>query len=102
MKFNSKCPKCTGIKIGHLESTVDRAAGGSRQVTRVAGVAAERGKFKGALVERGDLWGTVEAYVCTECGFWEEYVVKPDDVPFEMLQGFRWINQEAETKGPFR
>ena len=49
MKFNSKCPKCTGIKIGHLESTVDRAARGSRQVTRVVGVAAERGKFKGAL-----------------------------------------------------
>jgi len=31
-----------------------------------------------------------EAYVCTECGYFEEYVKDPGAVPWEKLAPFHW------------
>lgn len=35
----------------------------------------------------------VEAFVCTECGYLEEYVKAPADVPWESLPLFRWVKK---------
>lgn len=45
--------------------------------------------------------GRVEAYVCTSCGYFEEYVVAPQQVPWEDLEGFSWHSVGGDA-GPFR
>ena len=39
--------------------------------------------------------GAVEAYVCTECGYFEEYVVSPADVPWDEMNDFEWVKNGA-------
>ena len=102
MKFDKKCPKCSSDKIGHLVSTLDRENTSTGGVRSVVGQADKEGTFKGATVMPGDLWGSLEAYVCTECGYFEHYVYRPEQVPFELLKGFSWVNKDHEPQGPFR
>ena len=46
--------------------------------------------------------GQLEAWVCTECGFYETYVKDPSTVPFDELDGFRWVHPRPVEGGPFR
>jgi hypothetical protein len=43
-----------------------------------------------------------EAYVCTECGYLETHVKVPTKVPYEEIEGFRWVNPETPEEGPCR
>ena len=36
---------------------------------------------------------TVEAFVCTECGHFEEYVKDAGNVPWDKLPHFRWCRR---------
>ena len=103
MKFDEKCPKCDSMKIGFIDRVIDRKGGTlAGNVAGVVGMAAKEGHFKGADVRPGDLWGRLEAYICTECGYYEQYVHRPEQVPFEMLEGFRWVHEDPQHRGPFR
>ncbi len=48
------------------------------------------------------LIGSVEAYVCADCGYHETYVVDPDKLDWEQIRGLRWLNASPETQGPYR
>ncbi|MCA9300161.1 MAG: hypothetical protein KDA28_13905 [Phycisphaerales bacterium] len=40
---------------------------------------------------RTKIEATVEALVCTECGYFEEYVKNPKDLDWEQLPLFQWL-----------
>ncbi len=91
MKKSGSCPKCQGRRIGRLAGVPDQTKGGGLR----------------AIAEEKDTWfatyhGLVEAYVCTECGYFEEYVFAAGDVPWEKLLGFSWHAPRGAGSGPFR
>ena len=85
MRESGVCPKCQGTKIGHLGRVVDWDRG-----------AVERRLAQGR-VGRMSAYGPVEAYICTECGFFEEYVKDPATVPWTSLDSFTW-HRPGEVK----
>ncbi len=94
MRTSGKCTKCGSLAIGHLSRLVDDTGerGGARFATALLGI--------DTTIAQGA--GPLEAYVCTECGYLETYVRAPATVPFEKLQGFRWVNDPNPRRGPFR
>ena len=42
--------------------------------------------------EKKSLAGDVEAYLCADCGYFEEYLKSPETVPWDRLEHFRWCN----------
>jgi len=60
-------------------------------------------------VENGPWWkgnrelvGALEAYLCTDCGYFESYVKSVERMDFDKLEGFRWINPGSPDRTPFR
>jgi hypothetical protein len=118
MKRTKMCPKCQSIKIGYMEYQPDandvigakptdglsaRSAHiqhGGQVITRALGVSREPTRL--ASGNAWPLYGRLEAYVCTACGYHETYVADVKKVEFDKLHGFVWINQEPEPEGPFR
>ena len=95
MKKSSRCPKCGGAKVGRLETVQDLSDASyrlGRPAPRQLAVATEtqKGWLGESTVEQ--LAGEVEAYVCTECGCFEEYVKDPAHVPWAKLAGLHWCN----------
>ena len=74
------CPKCQGTKIGHVPILVDWDRG------------AHRRRLGKGTVGRMTAYGEIEAYVCTQCGFFEEYVKTPGAVPWTSIDGFKWVD----------
>jgi predicted RNA-binding Zn-ribbon protein involved in translation (DUF1610 family) len=99
MKTSLQCPKCHSLRIGYFERVRDRGkhSGGERVLDTHGEL--EGGFFTGDWKE---YTAEVEAYVCTDCGFFEEYVKNPKDVRWDKLERFRWVRPEAEREGPFR
>jgi hypothetical protein len=99
MRSSKRCVKCNSSKVGHLDQLQELVTWeyASRQpyAPQVVGVV-ETGT--GTAQERGV--GTLEAYVCTKCGYFETYVKQPDKIPFEQLRGFSWVNSASD--GPYR
>ncbi len=95
MKKTSQCPKCGSSKVGHL-STVQDLSDASRRlghpVPRRIAIASETTRGWLGESENESLAGDVEAWVCTECGYFEEYVKQPAGVPWDKLEGFSWCN----------
>ena len=90
MKKRAQCPKCDGTKIGKLGSLPDLGHG-NRPAQRVIGGIGQVGLFGGGY----EAQGLVEAYVCTECGYFEEYVVRPTEVPWDQMNDFEWVESAA-------
>jgi predicted Zn-ribbon and HTH transcriptional regulator len=85
MKMNKQCPKCQSRKIGHLESLLDSE--GERDTKQKIGKVTENlYSFKVKTTA-----GEIEAYVCTECGYYETYVKDPKSVPWNDMLGFSWL-----------
>jgi hypothetical protein len=42
--------------------------------------------------------GEIEAFVCTDCGYFEEYVRNPQSIPWSTMKGFRWCRPEDAGK----
>lgn len=86
MKMSRQCPKCQSLKVGYLESLLDSE--GERETSQKIGKVTE------------ELWnfrvntaaGEVEAYICTECGYFETYVKEAKSVPWDDMFGFHWLN----------
>jgi predicted nucleic-acid-binding Zn-ribbon protein len=91
VKTTKQCPKCDGTKIGHLATVHDRDYYYSNVLKeRAVGYQpGPSGWLKSGKVEGA---GGFEAYVCGECGYYETYVKSPESIPFEDLDGFRWLN----------
>ena len=99
MKKNKQCPKCHSLRVGWLESQPDLS--GETHVVRKRPVAAvtNEGFFGNTYLSKV---GVLEAYVCTECGYYESYVSSPGDTPWDTLRDFHWLNPEIESDQPYR
>jgi hypothetical protein len=113
MKRTKHCPKCQSRRIGHLAEQLDRddnVVGSGKDAgvmhearSRAVGYVAEErdtGFFNYGVVR--PVVGKLEAYVCTDCGYHESYVVEPRTIEWDRLVGFSWVNPETGTDGPFR
>ena len=89
MKRTWKCPKCQSERVGYLETVPDGGSSSSGSTTGDRKIGkAEAGEMFGLKAYRGA--GDVEAFVCTVCGYFEEYVRAPEAIPWDTMQGFRW------------
>jgi hypothetical protein len=93
MRRSNKCTKCGSLAIGHLSRRFDDRGERGGQLT---------GAMLGIDGTTRHGAGPLEAFVCTECGYLETYVIDPATVPFASLQGFRWINEPNARRGGFR
>ena len=84
MKTTGICPKCQRLKIGHFPYVADETDATTGPGSRRTLWRQSKGFFKGE--DRAD----IEAYVCTECGYFEEYVINPKSVAWENLKPFKW------------
>ena len=94
MKEGKQCPKCQSLRIGHLESVPDEAHGGIHQASIYASFSVWSG--------RKDSFGILHAYLCTDCGYYEQYVKDVRSLPYDKLRGFSWVNPEHTQEGPYR
>ena len=87
MKRDARCPKCESVKIGRFDYLADESDATTEPGRRrTLWWQVEGGFFSKRAEHRAD----VEAYVCTECGYFEEYVKAPRDVAWEKLAPFSW------------
>jgi hypothetical protein len=101
MRESGRCPTCFGEKIAYLECLLDQ-----RESYLALGTMSYRPVWvEGATIAAGDpakvtthkgsktttKAGTVEVFICAECGRLESYVQDPQWVPFERLNAFAWI-----------
>ena len=95
MKQSKQCPKCKSLRIGYLKYQTDED-GQFDIAARHAGI----GPHEMDGVARRI--GLMEAYVCTDCGYYESYVKDPHMVEWSELAGFSPINSEHQPEGPYR
>lgn len=95
MKKTGRCSKCDGDKLGVITQVRDQGERGIER--RHVGTSTTRG----LLLWRTDPVGEVEAYVCTECGYFEEYVRDAAKIPWNVLDGFTWLKKKP-PRAPFR
>src|SRR5262245_58245088 len=114
MKRTKQCPKCESVRIGYLEEQLDaddRVEHADRShPDRIRAVHGFTPRFAG--VHSVPVWGNtpsyrplvgaLEAYVCTDCGYFETFVKEPRTVAWEQLVGFSWVNPPPPEGGPFR
>ena len=43
--------------------------------------------------------GEVAAFICGDCGYFEQYVKNPEALEWDKLQDFRWCNEEDRPPG---
>lgn len=97
MKRTKQCPKCESLRIGYLPSQPDVAHG--RVAERAVGNDPDRESMWN--LHRG-LAGTLEAYLCADCGYYESFVKDIERVQLDKLEGFRWVNPETPEPTPYR
>ena len=93
MKATWQCPKCQSRRVGYLKKVHDKSRSGdtgrklaSQSVGKVLGMRATRPG------------GDIEAFVCTECGYFEEYVKDPQSIDWERFPDFRWCRREPRGR----
>ena len=96
MKKTKQCPKCESRRVGHITYQPD--ADGGRTAWRLVG----RPRYPDSVKLDAAQLGVLEAYVCTECGYYESYVKDVDSVRWSELSGFRLVNPEPDKEGPYR
>jgi DNA-directed RNA polymerase subunit M/transcription elongation factor TFIIS len=84
MKRSRQCPKCESKRVGYFEKVVDQGQRGIS--TRKLGEA-QTAQLMGLAVVQAT--GEVEAFVCTDCGYFEEYVKEPQSIDWSSMRGFR-------------
>lgn len=75
MKNQHVCPRCDGRKIGYVKEVDDQGQGDytRRRLTRYS-----TGWFKAKEL-------LIEVYVCTQCGYFEEYVEAPQEIDWNAM-----------------
>lgn len=89
IKTKRRCPSCHSSRIGVLEGVRDSSV--DHLVV---------GQLATGLLRRNV--GTIEAYVCTECGLYQPFIRHPRTIPYEQLQGFHWLAPRPAAGGPYR
>ena len=97
MKKSKQCPKCESQRIGYLESQTDQALYQTHleALKRGAGHRLERGW----ILENPVMEGTLEAYVCTDCGYLESYIAGKNKRK-EIAEGWRNIHATETAEEP--
>jgi predicted nucleic-acid-binding Zn-ribbon protein len=97
MKQSHTCPKCSSQKIGYLENVIHRAEvfveGADRIGHSEAPLGIQRTESQGFIkVIKEEPAGSLEAYFCTDCGYYETYVKDSASLQFDSIVGFSWVN----------
>ncbi len=95
MKRDGRCPKCQGERILHIESSRPEEP---RMLVRRA----ERVGILGGSGHVLEGVGRVEAYVCAGCGYLEEYIARPESIPWDDVVGASWVETKSKREGPYR
>ena len=97
MKKNAICPKCNSKKIGYLKNVINKTDSNSPSVAvgypkaPVGITVAGTKKMFGLSITQITGVGELEAYFCTDCGFFETYVKNPEKLDFEQIEGFKML-----------
>lgn len=100
MKKSGRCPKCNSDRVGHLENVIQRSEVLLNSQPLInhcpAPLGIERTESEGFIkvIKEGPV-GRLEAYLCTDCGYYETYVIEPNTVSFDSIVGFEWVNSAA-------
>lgn len=104
MKKTRQCPKCSGTKLGYVEYLPDFVdepdEDGMKARPRALGlvpVTWEEGLIRKQKKTQQWPQGEFEAYICTTCGYTETYLKKPENINYEQLPGFQWL-EPVEAK----
>ena len=87
MKRTWQCPKCAGTRIGYFDQLHD-SRGGPKSEGRKLDIVNLGGPFSPIIAE-----ANIEAFVCADCGYFEEYVKDTGNVPWDKLPHFRWCRR---------
>ena len=115
MKQTGTCPKCQGRHVMHLQAIADAgewfgsgtgdlsARGSKNSVARQ--VLLRRHVYTGVFGETREAYdatGEVEAYVCADCGYFEEYLKAPSQIRWqEIAHATPWSPPHGQS-GPYR
>ena len=91
MKESKKCPKCGSTRIGKLDWLPAYSDSEARGEQIIGSTLAHKPKW--TLGTPRDAH-SIEAMVCTICGFLEYYAKEPDKIPFEKMDNFHWVNEQ--------
>jgi predicted nucleic-acid-binding Zn-ribbon protein len=111
MKATATCPKCDSKRIMRVTAVADATGyngSGTEFSARQACTPVRRRllvkitKTPGLLgpSEARDPTGDVEAYVCADCGYFEEYVANPARIDWDRILGA--LPHSAKGGGPYR
>jgi len=96
MKMTAQCPKCQSRRVGYLRQVMDVGQhGGVRRLVAPGQGSIWRGTF--LTVDT-----SVEAYLCVDCGYFEEYLKEPAAVDWDRVEEFTWCRPDVPEQGPFR
>ena len=90
MKNEHRCPKCGSTHGGYFDTVMDDI-GAIEAVPRKLADARASGTWN--LGPSAKAKAEVEAYVCTQCGYFEEYVKDAQNVDWEAIENFHWLDQ---------
>jgi predicted nucleic-acid-binding Zn-ribbon protein len=104
MKQTKQCPKCRSLRVGFLERQYERSGEYDSDYERPAVLVEEtrRAFWSGKEKLVTGRFGSLEAYICTECGYHETYVVDPQNIPWDRVAGFHFLHAEVDGEGPYR
>jgi predicted nucleic-acid-binding Zn-ribbon protein len=88
MKKSKQCPKCESLRVGILR--------GVREDKLL--YPKSDGTYSGSTAADIDR----DAFICTECGYYESYVRHFDSVLWDELYDFQWMNPKPQPDGPYR
>ena len=101
MKRTGICTKCSGqrvVKIALVVDATEDAMGGDRTPIHQREVG--RPVPRAILATRNqNVCGFTEAYVCAECGWFEEYIAHPEKIEWKEVEGV-WA--KAAATAPYR
>ena len=91
MKATATCPKCQSQHIARVTHVADATGyvGFGNDITANGGRAPVARRLLASVAEDGTqkTTGDVEAYVCTQCGYFEEYLADPTKVDWKHVVG---------------
>ena len=77
MKKKGICPKCGNRNIYYIKNVADKFDKASTSNTKAMIALTDKGKIGGYSA------GELEAYVCSACGYCEQYVKNPAYLPVD-------------------
>ncbi len=111
MKATATCPKCESKRIMRVTTLADATeyfgsgtaiAGRSASMPVRRRLLVEVTKTQGLLgtSEQQEPAGDVEAYVCADCGYFEEYLARPARIDWTRIHGA--LPHSVKEGGPYR